>query len=148
MNAAPTATAANATSRAVIRTGRDTSHHLASSRARAHATGPAALVPRTPAGGLLRARSSEHRRPPATPRGFNDEIVMIMASWLVTVPGSAHVRMTARERSVTHVTPDPPSTGRPAASGARNGWFRVHRGSENAMVCETITKHAGRGLTA
>jgi hypothetical protein len=74
--------------------------------------------------------------PPATPRRFNDEIVMIMASWLVRTFESVYVLMTVRIRSVTlyyMAALDGPAGHGP---GARNGRFQVHRGGGNAMVCE------------
>src|SRR5580704_3655185 len=80
MKTAPATTAANATRRVPTRAGRDTSHHLASSRRLAHTTGPAARS-RT----LRPEVSSGHdlaivRGAPATALAMNDEIVMIRAS--------------------------------------------------------------------
>src|ERR1700728_4132385 len=81
MKTAPATTAANATRRVTIRAGRDTSHHLASSRRRAHATGPAAMSPE-----LCGPEVSSGpdlaivRLAWATWEALNDEIVMIRAS--------------------------------------------------------------------
>src|SRR5690349_15324114 len=89
MNAAPTATATNATSRTVMRTGRDTSHHLASMQrtgARVRAGRALSAGPRPEA--CYEPDLPSIRCPAATPRRLNDEIVMIMASWQLMHPAS------------------------------------------------------------
>src|SRR5215472_7915345 len=88
MNAAPTATATKATSRAAIRTGRDTSHHLASTRARLRTRLAGRTCPPGPRPeACYEPDPPSIRAPTATSRTLNDEIVMIMASWQGTAPG-------------------------------------------------------------
>src|ERR1700733_5510389 len=97
MKTAPATTAANATRRVTIRAGRDTSHHPASSRRRAHATGPAAMSPE-----LCGPEVSSGpdlaivRLAWATWEALNDEIVMIWAPIAGTLPTLASILDTVR----------------------------------------------------
>src|SRR5580693_2344366 len=92
MKTAPATTAANATSRVTIRAGRDTSHHLASSRRRAHATGPAAMSLELSGPGVSSGTDlAIVRRAWATWEALNDEIVMIRAPVAGSLPPLAGV---------------------------------------------------------
>src|SRR5215475_12256221 len=87
MKTAPATTTTKAASRVAIRTGRDTSHHLASSRHTCAHDGTAAGYPHRPRPEACYVPDpASIRTLTATVPALNDEIVMIMASWLLALP--------------------------------------------------------------